>query len=54
MKLGTFAYHDKTHLSDKGYNFEVNIFVVMPLFNLEFFVKIRFFAITQKVLKVSI
>ena len=53
-KLRTFVYYDKTHLSDKGYNSEINIFEVFPLFNLDFFVKIRFFPITPKVLKVSI
>ena len=54
MKLGTFAYYDKTHLSDKGYNSEINIFGVMPLFNLDFLSKLDFFPIIQKVLKVSI
>ena len=36
MKLEILAYHDKTHLSDKGYNSEIYIFAVMTLFNLEF------------------
>ena len=45
MKLWTFDYYDKTHLSDKGYNSEINIFGVMPLFNLDFFVRIIFFYI---------
>ena len=40
MKLGILAYHDKTHLSDKGYNSEIDIFLVMPLFNLEFLSKL--------------
>ena len=54
IKLNTFAYYDKKHLSDKGYNSDINIFGVISLFNLDFFVKIRFFPITPKVLKVSI
>ena len=40
MKLGILAYHDKTHLSDKGYNSEIDNFEVMPLFNLEFLSKL--------------
>ena len=40
MKLGILAYHDKTHLSDKGYNSEIDIFGVMPLFNLDFLSKL--------------
>ena len=42
MKLKTFANYDKTHFSDKGYNSEINIFGVMSLFNLDFFVKIDY------------
>ena len=51
LKLGTFAYYDKTHLSDKGYNSEINTFVVMPLFNLDLFVKIIFFSYYSKSIK---
>ena len=42
MKLEKLAYYDKTHLSDKGYNSEINIFGVMSLFNLDFFLKITY------------
>ena len=42
MKLQIFAYHDKAHLSDKGYNYEIDIFGVMLLFNYRFFVKISY------------
>ena len=51
IKLDTFAYYDKTHLSDKGYNSDINIFGVMPLFNLDFFVKIIFFSYYSKSIK---
>ena len=40
MKLGILAYHDKTHLSDKGYNSEFDIFGVKALFNLEILSKL--------------
>ena len=52
MKLGTFAPYDKTHLSDKGNNSEINVFGVLPLFNLDILSKLDFFTINQKVLKV--
>ena len=51
MKPWTIAYYDKTHLSDKGYNSEINIFGVMPLFNLDFFIKIKFLTYNTKIIK---
>ena len=54
MNLWTFSHYDKTHVSDKGYNYEFNIFGVMTLFNLDFLSKLDFFPITPKVSKVSI
>ena len=53
MKPGILAYHDKTHLSDKRYNSEIDIFVVMPLFNLDFCPNCLLSGVIRKISKVS-